>query len=110
GRGRVAAPRRSTALDLRHDPARRIEEDLVREVPAAELADREQARGPRVALEPREYRRHHRPVAVLPEDRLRRRRVEEAQERLRLLAVLRGLDDRGGVLDQDRLLWDEVVD
>src|SRR5215218_5227761 len=98
-------------LDLRHRSGLGVEEVVVDLRPAAEVADREQALGGgeprRVALQ---HRLVHRPVAPLGELLLRRRRERVTDERLGLGRVLRALDDRDGVLDQDRLVGDDVVD
>src|SRR5215213_5948852 len=97
--------------DLRDDALLRIEELVVHVTPAAELADLEQLRrlrevdagGSRHAL-------HHRPVPLAREDLLRLGREEVVDEGLCLVEVLRLVDGRHGVLDQDRLVRHHVVD
>src|SRR5215212_3068924 len=95
------------ALDLRHDPVAGVEELRLHLLPAAERPDREQVR-PRRELELARDALHDGAVAGLPEDALRRGRVEEVAERLgRGRRVLRG---RERVLDQDRRLRDHELD
>ena len=69
----------------------------------------EQAGGRRVRLLVVELG-DHRAVALLGEDLLRRLRHGVVDERLRLLGVLRLLGHRDRVLDQDRLVGDDVLD
>src|SRR5215208_3305439 len=94
-------------LDPRHHALLAIEELVRDRVPAAEFVDREQAGRLRV-LELREHALHDRPVALLAEDPLGLRRAEEVDEGLCLFGSLGRHGD--GVLDQDRLVGDDVVD
>src|SRR5215218_10018918 len=96
-------------LDLRHGPGVRIEELVVDLVPAAELVDLEQLLRLRVdGLV--DLAGDDAAVALVGEDLLRLGRLEEVQERLRLLGRLGLLRDRGRVLDQDRLVWHHIVE
>src|SRR3954468_9035833 len=89
----------------------RIEELVVDLAPPAEVADREEALRSR---EPRRVLREHGlvdgPVAPVGERLLGGRRERVVEERLGLLEVARLLDDGDRVLDQDRLVGDDVVD
>src|SRR4051812_42679692 len=102
-------PRRR--LDLRHGALVRVEEVVVDLRPAAEIADGEQAlRRGELRRAPRQDGLVDRPVAPLGEALLRGRRQRVADERLGLGQVLRALEDRDRVLDQDRLIGHDVVD
>ena len=96
-------------LDLRDDALVRVEELVVDLVPAAEVVDREQARRRR-ELARSSRAASDRAVALGGEDLLRLRRVQEVDERLGLRRVLRVRRDRDRVLDQDRLVGDDVVE
>src|SRR5262249_38523536 len=75
-------------LDRRHDARARIEELLLHSRPSPDVADREELlRIPEVEL--LLHGLQHRPVARLGEERLCVPRVEELDERLRFLRVLR---------------------
>src|SRR4051794_31936803 len=96
-------------LDLREHTVRLVEELRHDVVPATDGRDGEQAARRRELV-----RRHgaldDRPVAVVSEDLLRRWRVEELEEGLGLLRVLRRRRDRDRVLDEDGVLREHVVD
>ena len=94
-------------LDLDEETAGGIEELLVGVRPPAELVDREQARRS-LELVLARHAADDGTVAVVGEDLLRLLGVEEVDEGLCLLRVLRGLRDRDRVLDQDRLARDRV--
>src|SRR5450755_2002674 len=96
-------------FDLRDLAVLRVKEPGLHHLPSAEEADVEQ----RVRLREMHLRRDvadDRPVAVRGEDRLRLRRVEEVDERLRLRGVLRTAHDGGGIFDEDRLVRHDEVD
>src|SRR4051794_3152246 len=97
--------------DVRDDARLRIEELVVHGAPAPELRDLEQLRRLR-EVDPRRGRDtvDHRPVALAREDLLSRGRVEEVDERLGLVEVLRLGDGRDRVLDQQGLVRHDVVD
>src|SRR6185295_486722 len=102
-------PRR--LLDLRDRALVRIEEVVVDLRPATEVADREQAlRRRELGLVRVEDPLVDGPVAPVGERLLRLRRQREVEERLCLLRMARLRDDRDRVLDQDRLVGDDVVD
>src|SRR5438105_2240793 len=103
----VAALVAKTRFDPRHNPGLRVEEALLDLGPAAELLDREEPRPDRI-VELLDDASHDRPVAVLAEDRLSLRGVQEADERPGRGGGLRRHSDR--VLDPDRRLRDHVVD
>src|SRR4051812_32084141 len=94
-------------LDGGHHAVVRVEELLRDHGPAAELLDREQRLRYRELVRARRAL-HHGPIALLREDPLGLRRVEELDEVRRLAAGV--LRDRDRVLDQDRLRRDRVVD
>src|SRR5829696_3494052 len=96
-------------FDLRHGARVRVEEVVVDLVPAAELVDLEELPRVRVGGLVDEARRD-RAVALGGVDLLRLVALEEVQPRLGLLGRLRLLGDRGGVLDEDRLVRDHVVE
>src|SRR4051794_3812627 len=112
GRGSVSASAfggdTKALLDVRHDALLLVEELGHDRVPAAELLDREQLLGGREPLLVDE-RLDHRAVALRREDLLRRGRGEVGRERLRLVGVRAVVRDRDRVLDQDRLVGDDVV-
>src|SRR5918999_5483299 len=85
--------------DLGHHTLLRVEELIVHLLPATELRDVEQAGGLR-ELVGTWNAVDDRAIALLDEDLLRLRRVEEVDERLRELTVLGLVDDRDRVLDQ----------
>src|SRR4051812_21636755 len=93
-------------LDLADDPVG-VEELRVHLGPAAELVDREQALRLRELLRVGRGR-VDRAVALLGEDLLRWGAARELDELLRALLPVLGYGDR--VLDQDRLVGDDVVD
>ena len=115
----------SGGLDCRHlrpdagalgdadpDPLVRIEPPRVDRVPAADVlvGDLEDPRPARVLLdELLGDGGDQRPEAVLREDPLRGRRLREADERVRRVAVLAVLDDGDRRLDEQRLPWDDVL-
>src|SRR4051812_32466267 len=102
-------PRR--LLDLRDRALVRVEEVVVDLRPAAQVADGEQAlRRGELGGVLLQHGLVDRPVAPLGEALLRGRRQGVAHERLGLGQVLRALEDRDRVLDQDRLVGDDVVD
>src|SRR3954452_21184176 len=106
---RSGDPRR--LLDLRDRALVRVEELVVDLRPAAEVADREEAlRRRELRLVRGEDRLVDRAVAPVGEHLLGSGRERVLHERLRLRLVLRLGDDRDGVLDQDRLVGDDVVD
>src|SRR4029450_713174 len=95
--------------DLRHDSLLGVEELRVDVVPPAELGDVEQVRGGRELVRAWGVL-DDRAVALAHEDLLGGGRVEEVHEalrQLRILGVARGGDR---VLDQDRLVRDDVVE
>src|SRR4051794_21155471 len=94
-------------LDLRHGAARRVEELVVDLAPAAEVVDREQRLRRRELLGVDEALRH-RPVAVLGVDLLRLVGVQPREELGGLRLGVLGHGRR--VLDEDRLVGDDVVD
>src|SRR3954462_5493285 len=98
-------------LDLREGARRRVEERVVDLAPAAEVADREEARRRRklrrVGLQDGLV---DGPVAPVGELLLRRLGEREAHERLRLGQRLALLHDGDRVLDRDRPVGDHVVD
>src|SRR3954447_5433102 len=97
-------------LDLRDRPLVRVEELVVDLRPAAEVADGEQAlRRRELGLVGVEDLLVDGPVAPVGELLLGRRRQREVEERLRLRRMARLRDDRDRVLDQDRLVGDDVV-
>src|SRR3954469_17302425 len=101
-------PRR--LLDLRDRPLVRVEELVIDLRPAAEVADGEQAlRRRELGLVGVEDLLVDGPVAPVGELLLGRRRQREVEERLRLRRMARLRDDRDRVLDQDRLVGDDVV-
>src|SRR5215210_5679277 len=113
--GRATATLASDAtylsLDPGHDPLVRIEEGLLHLRPAAEaeLVDRELPRPRReLLLVGLEDALDDRAVPVVGEDLLRRRRLEEADEPVRLVLVVARLRHRDRVLDQDRRARDHV--
>src|ERR671933_1549894 len=109
GRATAAALLAKPRLDLRHDPRLRVEELLLHPGPAAEAPDREEP-GPHRVAELPDHAPEHRPEAVLAEDRLRLRGVEEADERARR-GWVGGVPRHGDrVLDPDRRLRDHLVD
>src|SRR3954454_10499842 len=96
-------------LDVDEYALLRVEEAVVDLRPAAELVDREQLRRDgelRLVLQ----RGENGAVALGDEDLLGRRRPQVVAEGLGRARVLRVAGHRGRVLDQDRLLRDEVVD
>src|SRR3954453_10818088 len=98
-------------LDRGDRPLVRVEELVVDLRPAAEVADREEAlrcRDLRGVLV--EDRLVHRAVAPVGEPLLGVGREREVEERLRLLRMRRRRHDRDRVLDEDRLVGDDVVD
>src|SRR5918994_790474 len=97
------------ALDVGHRALLGVEELGVDLVPAAELVDLEQVLGGRVGALVDQLR-EHRAVALGGEDLLRRLGAEPVDERLRLVGVLGLRDDCHRVLDQDRLVRDDVVE
>src|SRR5919206_643157 len=98
-------------LDLGDRPLVRVEELVVDLRPAAEVADREEAlRGRELRLVLGEDALVDGPVAPVGERLLRGCRQREVEERLGLLRVARLRDGRDRVLDQDRLIGDDVVD
>src|SRR4051794_15365971 len=102
-------PRR--LLDLGDRPVVRIEERVVDLRPAAEVTDREEAlRRRELGLVGVEDLLVDRPVAPVGERLLGLRREREAQERLGLRRVAGLREDGDRVLDQDRLVRDDVVD
>ena len=64
----------------------------------------------RGVVELREHLRQDRPVALLAEDALRLGRAQEVDEGLGLLRIGRLGDDGDGVLDEDRLIRDDVLE
>src|SRR5256714_1779953 len=107
GAATAAALLPKPGLDLRHHSRLRIEEALLDLRPAAELLDREEPRPDRVVELPH-HAPQHGPVAVLAEDRLAPRAVQERDERPR--GRRSALRHRDRVLDPDRRLRDQVVD
>src|SRR4051794_11490446 len=106
---RSGDPRR--LLDLRHRARVGIEELVVDLAPAAEVADREEAlRGGEPRCVALQHGGVHGPVAPLGEPLLGGRRERVVDERLRRSRALRALHHRDRVLDQDRLVGDDVVD
>src|SRR3954447_13048226 len=102
-------PRR--LLDLRDRALVRVEEVVVDLRPAAEVADREEAlRRRELGLVGVEDLLVDRPVAPVGERLLGLRREREAQERLGLRRVAGLREDGDRVLDEDRLVGDDVVD
>src|SRR5437764_1425368 len=100
-------------LDLGDDAARRIEELRHHLVPAPHVVDREEAGG-RWELALVDERGHHRPVAPLGEDLLRRIRVQPVDELLRgRLEEVRPVVDALGVAladhERDHRVGDEAV-
>src|SRR6266511_864622 len=95
-------------LDLGHHSRVGIEELLLHLRPAADVADREQPRA-HGEVEVLQRALHDRAVAGLPEEPLRRRRIEKLHERLRRGEILRVLEDGDGVLNPDRRLRDHEV-
>src|SRR5215212_6787138 len=96
-------------LDIEHDAAVGVEELVSRLRPAAEVVDGEQA----ARLREVAFRGDvlvERPVAVLEEDTLRVLRHEEVDEGLGLIGVLAVLRDRDGVLDEDGLVGNRVLE
>src|SRR5215211_4002539 len=93
--------------DVGDDAALRIEELVVHLAPPAELVDLEQLRRDRVRLRVREARIDG-AVALLREDPLCGRAAEEGEEVTRRLR--RVARHSGRILDQDRLVGDDVVD
>src|SRR3954468_21897758 len=102
-------PRR--LLDLGDRPVVRIEERVVDLRPAAEVTDREEAlRRRELGLVGVEDLLVDRPVAPVGERLLGLRREREAEERLGLRRVAGLREDGDRVLDEDRLVGDDVVD
>src|SRR6476469_8173474 len=98
-------------LDLGDGARGRVKERVLDLGPAAQVGDREQLRRRReLTGELLGDRRHYRPVALLRPDRLTRGRPLVVEERLRLSRVLALRGDGDRRLDQQRLLWDEVLD
>src|SRR5579884_429263 len=99
-------------LDLRHAALRRVEPHLVGPAPPAEVpvVDPEDARPRR---EPVGVLREHLPVdgpeAVLGEQLLRRRALDEPDEGVRDVLAGRALEDGDRQLDQHRLARDHVL-
>src|SRR3954452_24973956 len=98
-------------LDLGHRAGGRVEEVGVDLVPAADVADGEQAaRRREAALVLGQHGGEHGPVAPLGEDLLRGLGHRVVHEGLGLLGRLGLRRDGDRVLDQDRLVGDRVVD
>src|SRR5215218_9317294 len=96
-------------LDVGHDAAVRVEEVLAHVGPATELADVEEP-GRRGELVRPGHALASRPVAVPDERGLRLLGAEVVEEGLGLLGLLGGRGDRHRVLDEDRVVRDDVVD
>src|ERR671910_951917 len=95
--------------DLRHDALLGVEEVRVDLVPASELGDLEQAGRRRELVGPLRAL-HDRAVALADEDLLGLSGVEEVHEALRELGVTGLGRGRDRVLDQQRLVRDDVVE
>src|SRR5215208_7881853 len=95
--------------DLGDDTLLRIEEGVVHLTPAPELVDLEELRGGRELVRAR-HALDHGPVPLAREDLLGLGGVEEVDERLGLVRGLALVVDGDGVLDQKRLVGDDVVD
>src|SRR5215208_2920356 len=94
--------------DLGDHALLRVEEGVVHLTPATELGDLEELRRRREALAGLGAL-HYRAVALVREDLLRLRGVEEVNEGLGFLGLLGLVVDRDRVLDQDGLVGDDVV-
>src|SRR5947208_4129361 len=111
GRATVAA---LVANHLHHDPAAVVEEAVLDRLPAAQSerlrVDREERlRLLEAVLGVARDRLHNRAVARVAEKLLRLRRPEELQERLGLGMLEAALRERDRILDQDRLLRQDVL-
>src|SRR5918994_5024177 len=114
GRAAAAVLAGGSALPLRLEdlgdrPLLRVEELVVHPAPAAELVDLEECRRGREVVRAG-HPLAHRPVALPDEDLLGLGCVEEVDERLRRRRLLRLVDDRDRVLDENRLVGDDVVE
>src|SRR5215211_2537377 len=104
----------SSALPLRLEDlgdraALRFEELVIHLVPAPELADLEERRRSRKLVRAR-YALDHRPVPLAHEDLLGLGGVQEVDERLGRLWILRLARDGDRILDQNRLVRDDIVE
>src|SRR5215211_4292815 len=97
------------AFDLHHFSCLRVKEIVADLVPATQVFDREQAGRDR-EIELLEHFFIYRTVALLPEDMLSLRCIQEVNERLRLVRVFAVGGHRYGVLYAYRLIRHHVVD